>query len=311
MFEHTPIPCGTEYVTKDLIADTTDQNERAWGLAVECVSHDIDTGMPKQGSKPECVLVRGFNGNERYTLDEAIELYNSLDEEAIAKHLVPGERVIVPSLSSSGRVVCDMVPVKMLLHIDDDTLVDEVACEYQFETHVRVGTPGIQKADRPSAEQAKNGRKAFYQAVACLQGDGVGRDIRRGVELMEEAAKLGNSLAQYNLYLFYLGPERNRYTQEEAFGFLQSAAHQNLGPALKDLGEVYLSGVLGQEVNENRALSCYFQAVAVGEWSAIPLCVGLMIKTMSMGEEDAIALLKLGARKGDPECAEMLANLAR
>ena len=311
MFEHTPIPCGAEYVTKDLIADTTDQNERVWGLAVECVSHDIDTGMPKQGSKPERVLVRGFNGNERYTLDEAIELYNSLDEEAIAKHLVPGERIIVMSLSSSGRVVYDMVPVKMLLHIDDDALIEEVACEYQFEAHVRVGTPGIQKADRPSAEQAKNARKLFYQAVACLQGDGVGRDIRRGVELMEEAAKLGNSLAQYNLYLFDLGPERNRYTQEEAFGFLQSAAHQNLGPALKDLGEVYLSGVLGQEVNENRALSCYFQAVAVGEWSAIPLCAGLMIKTMSMGEEDAIALLKLGARKGDPECAEMLANLAR
>lgn len=311
MFEHTLIPCGAEYVTKDLIADTTDQNERVWGLVAEYVDYDINTGMPIQSSKPEHVLVRGFNEDERYTLDEAIELYNKLDEETIVKHLIPGERVHVISLSSSERTVYDMVPVKMLLHINDDTLVDEVACEYQFETHIRVGTPGIQKADRPSSEQAQEATKRFYQAVAYIQGDGVDQDVRCGVELMEEAAKMGNSLAQYNLYLFYLGPERNRYTQEEAFGFLQSAANQNLGPALKDLGGVYLTGDLGQEINENRALSCYMHAVSLGEWSAIPVCAGLLAKTTPVGEEEIMGLVRLGARKGNAECAEILTDFTR
>ena len=305
MFEYTPISCCAEHVTKDLIADTSDADERVWALYANTISCDTQTGAPIEGEKSRTMLVPGFNCDDRYTLDEAIELYNALDEESVARFLTPGEYIHVVLLTPGEHTVDDIVPIKMLVHVDDTEMVEDVACEYQFETHVHPGTPGIQKADRPSAEQVKESSKLFFQAAAFLQGDGVERDLRRGIELMERSAELGNCLAQYNLYRFYLGPERDKHTQQEALTLLEKAARQNMREALAELGDIYAVGDMGMEVDLHRALTYYIRAVSLGAWNVIPQCVGILLKNCN-DPQLAIQLYKLGARKGDPTCQEVM-----
>ena len=306
MFEYSPIPCQAELVSANLVSDTTDAGKRAWAVRYEELHIFTDSG--NQQTKPTGRSPRGFNTDELLTLDEAIRRYNSLSEDNIDQVAIPGQRYHYVSLKSREKPEVEVHGQKTLVHVDVGSGEEELACLYVFKTYARAGVPGFQKLDRPSPEQRAQGAHLFNEAVSCLQcNDGNKEEnFARGCQLLIKAAELGDPVAQYNVFRLQQGPLRGKISDAEALRCLRAAAEGGLANAYTSLGDVYAFGWLGQGVDKNEAFDCYSHAVALGDWDAIPMCAGLLFEVGGAGPQTLAQLYKLGARKGNQECQEML-----
>lgn len=306
MFEHTPIPYGGEHASREVVADTSDADERVWHLTLEARLVDDATGeVARDGASHGELGLRevptGFDGDEAFTLDEALERYNSLDEEAIARYLDPEGR-------SDGH---ERRFVKSLLHVDETSQVTELACAYDFRTYVPEGASAPLAPGRPSPDELERAGALYAQGASCLKSDSGDEAWQRGVELLAEAADLGDSRAQFDLYNIYLTGSGGERDEARALEYLRRAAEGGHPSSAGELAVAYYGGELGLDADGERAFAWCVRAVSLGDWASIPLLARFAVDE-SVGQfdaMDAVDLYKLGARKGNASCQDVLGFL--
>jgi len=112
-------------------------------------------------------------------------------------------------------------------------------------------------------EKDKLKAKAFLDnAIECMDGNS-----QEAIVLFNKSALLGNSIAQYNLGVYYLAGKETPADYKQALRwFLLSADQDNIESTFK-LGLMYIRG-LGVEKSEQRALHFFKLAAAMDHPSA-------------------------------------------
>lgn len=101
-------------------------------------------------------------------------------------------------------------------------------------------------------------------AGCYLTGLGVEHSEAKGIQHLEQLAKMGDASSQFALGLAYA---RGKYglsqSLEKSLYYYQLAADQNFPEALMALGNLYEEGI-GGEVSLKKVFDCYFQAAEIG-----------------------------------------------
>lgn len=110
-----------------------------------------------------------------------------------------------------------------------------------------------------------NPRGIHALAVNHIEGNGVPKDVKKGVELMQQAAMCGDENAQTNLGLYYLdGKCGLEQDAKEAYRYLKQAADAGAARAVRLLGEMYAEGH-GVKQDLSRAVELYQAALEAGD----------------------------------------------
>ena len=116
------------------------------------------------------------------------------------------------------------------------------------------------------SEVAKNNNPhAFYWVgYCCIKGDGVEKNIAKGLEYYKKSADLGYANAQYAYaHWLYFPHKEVKRDRAAAFSYFKMAAEQNHLKALVFLGHCYRRGH-GTPKNYQKAYECYRKAADQG-----------------------------------------------
>jgi TPR repeat protein len=117
-----------------------------------------------------------------------------------------------------------------------------------------------------------NGDAHYLLGLMAYHGRGRSRDIRESLRMHQQAARLGNADAMFELYVFSMNGIGDR---ETAAFFLKEAAQREQPRAMANLGVLYATGGLGFPKDPGQSLKWYRRAADKGHVQAIAT-LGLM-----------------------------------
>ncbi|KRX07548.1 hypothetical protein PPERSA_11097 [Pseudocohnilembus persalinus] len=140
----------------------------------------------------------------------------------------------------------------------------------------------FQQAAKHYQNQAEAGdEQAMYIYAVQLEGGyGVQQDYKEAIKWYQEAAKLGNSRAKYNLGLiYYVGRyEGIEGTKQQALEYFIEAANDEFDKACLQLGHLYLLGSNDIEQDIMESIKYYEKAAELENFEAYN-CLGNIYKT--------------------------------
>ncbi len=134
----------------------------------------------------------------------------------------------------------------------------------------------------PTVEEV--GQDAFYEGKRYITGDGVMRDIEKGLGLLMAAAEQENHYAEYALGVLYLKDEEVPRDIEKAMDYLQRAAEHGSDLAQYRLGKLYLSDD-DVPYDAGKAFGYFIKAAAHGNANA-QYTLGKMYQAGTHVEQD-------------------------
>jgi TPR repeat protein len=172
-------------------------------------------------------------------------------------------------------------------------------------------------------EDPGKARKLYEESAAkgCHQGlnnlawlyqhglAGLPQDMPKAIDLLEQAAKLGNSKAVYELSRICLRSDPPYANQEKGISWLKAGAEKGDPDCLSDLAFVYQHGMMGVPADLKKAMSLYVAAIDSGS-SEAPSNLGVIYAEgpLSLRDPDkARALYHLTIDRGN---ANGMVNLA-
>lgn len=117
---------------------------------------------------------------------------------------------------------------------------------------------------------------------------------------MEEAARNGNAMAQFNMGVLFDEGEEVAENDEVAVSWYKMAAEQDFAPAIMSLGEMYQKGY-GVEKDFDKAMSLYQEAAVMGNVEA-QLTLGIIYQSERTGpynEELSARMFRAAADQGN------------
>ena len=108
-------------------------------------------------------------------------------------------------------------------------------------------------------EKAKHKEGKTMQGVILANKDFEKYNLKKGLKLLQDAAKVNNSLAMYLLGGIFEAGKGVEKDMKKAISYLEQAANLNYAPALCYLGDMYYEG-RGVEQDYSRAVEYYVKA---------------------------------------------------